>query len=368
MKYGKAVVALLIACLASADALSAGDEDRAGTQKNGGNSLVALPYAYYTPETKFAFGVGSIYSFRPSGAGPTVRPSNIRVALTYTQLSQIIMALMPEIYIDNEKYLFNGYFGFYKYPDKFWGIGNDTPASAEEGYRPKLFRSYTNVQKRIVPGLYLGLRYQFEYIKLDETDAEGVLRRRTVPGSEGGWASGLGVALTYDTRDNIYQPAAGMYHQAYAMFFQEGLGSDYSFRLLSLDLRKYFSVFGSHVLALQSFGSFISGEPPFQMMNMFGSSYWMRGYYYGRYRDRHMITFQGEYRCPLFWRFGAVGFAGFGDVGHDIEKFRLDEFKYSIGFGLRFLFDRQERINARLDMGFGEDGNSGIYAMVVEAF
>jgi len=53
---------------------------------------------------------------------------------------------------------------------------------------------------------------------------------------------------------------------------------------------------------------------------------------------------------------------------YPIQKFRLDEFKYSLGFGLRFVFDKQEGINARLDFGFGRGENSGIYALVVEAF
>jgi hypothetical protein len=42
--------------------------------------------------------------------------------------------------------------------------------------------------------------------------------------------------------------------------------------------------------------------------------------------------------------------------------------KYSAGFGLRFMFNTVEKINARLDIGFGNDGNFGFYALVTEAF
>ena len=128
------------------------------------SSFVALPYAYYTPETKFAFGVGSIHSFRPSNSSPGDRPSNVRLALTYTQRKQIILACLPELYFGKEAYYINGYYGLYKYPDKFWGVGGGTPDDAEEVYEPLWFRSYTNVQRRIVRGLYVGIRYQFEYI------------------------------------------------------------------------------------------------------------------------------------------------------------------------------------------------------------
>jgi hypothetical protein len=353
-------------------ALTSGVCAKAGYQpdslKQNRNSLVALPYAFYTPETKIALGAGILYSFRSSAALPDARPSNVRVALVYTQLKQIILAFLPEIYIENESYYLNGYCGFYKYPDMFWGIGNDTQDDAEEDFEPIYFKSNLNIQKRILPGLYIGLRYQYEYIHLRKTDGQGVLQYGTILGSEGGSTAGLGFIINHDTRNHIYQPSSGFYNQIYAMYFGRAVGSDYSFESVSFDLRKYTALFGSHVLALQMYDSFIFGDPPFQMLNMFGSSYWMRGYYQGRYRDKNMITFQAEYRLPLFWRFGAVAFAGFGDVSNEASKFRISDFKYTIGLGLRFVFDRQERINARLDVGMGKEGNSGVYALVVEAF
>jgi outer membrane protein assembly factor BamA len=288
--------------------------------------------------------------------------------LTYTQQKQTTISFLPEIYFKNESYYFNGFYGYYKYPDKFWGISNDTPDTAEEDYEPNHFKSYTNFQKRTKPGVYIGLRYQYEYISLKKTNDNGVLQYKTVTGSEGGSASGLGIIINHDTRNHIYQPSSGFYNQIYAVFFGKAMGSEYQFNLFSFDLRKYYSLFGSHVLAFQSYNSFISGNPPFQMLNLLGGAYWMRGYFIGRYRDKNMVTFQAEYRLPLFWRFGAVGFAGFGDVASQIDKFQLNDFKYTVGFGFRFMFDSQERINARLDIGFGKGGNSRIYALVIEAF
>lgn len=367
-RKGRFIINLLFASCVISNTVSA--EERVGPDslQHKRNSLVALPYVYYQPETKFAFGAGAVYSFRSPGSSPAVRPSSVRLAVTYTQLKQFIVALLPELYFKNEQYFFNGFYAFYRYPDKYWGIGNDTPDGAEEKYEPNYFRFYSSIQKRVVSGLYVGIRYQYEYINLVKTDAEGILQYGTVPGSEGGSASGIGIVVSHDTRDHVYQPSAGFYNQVSVVFFGNGLGSDYTFKLLSIDLRKYFSVFGSHVLALQTYDGFISGTPPFQMLHKLGGSYWMRGYYQGRYRAKNMITFQAEYRFPLFWRFGAAGFAGFGDVADRMDDFKIDEFKYSFGFGIRFMFDRRERINARLDFGFGKGGGAGIYAMVLEAF
>jgi outer membrane protein assembly factor BamA len=332
------------------------------------SSFVVLPYAYYTPETKIAFGAGSIYSFRTADAFPDGRPSSLRAAATYTQLGQIILALLPEIYLQKERYYYTGFYGYYRYPDKFWGIGGDTPDGAEEGYRKNDFESSTSLQRRIAPGIYAGALLQYRYMDVDETAPRGALQAGGIAGSRGGSASGLGVIVRYDTRDHVYQPSTGFYHQCSAVGFGRAIGSDYTFNLLSLDLRMYRSLFGSHVLALQTYDTFISGEAPFQMLGLLGGSYWMRGYYLGRYRDRNMITAQVEYRLPVWWRFGAVGFAGVGDVAGDAGKFRIDRLKHSVGCGVRFMFDTREKINARLDIGFGSDDNAGVYAMVLEAF
>ena len=89
-----------------------------------------------------------------------------------------------------------------------------------------------------------------ENIKLKNTDVDGVLQYETIPGSEGGVASGLGFLVSYDTRNNIYFPTQGSFHQAYIVFFDQLLGSDYQFNLYTLDLRKYYSIFNSQVAGI----------------------------------------------------------------------------------------------------------------------
>lgn len=334
------------------------------------SSFVALPYAFYSPETKFAFGAGSIYSWRSRNSLSGSRPSSMKIAATFTQKKQLIVALVPELYFKDESYYLYGSFAFYHYPDKFWGIGNDMPDEAEEDYSMDYVKTFFNLQKRVARGLYIGGRYQFEHIELIETADGGMLKNGAIPGSEpgGGSASGLGFIVNYDTRNNVYYPSRGRYFQLYGVFFEETIGSDYTFNTFTLDLREYRSAFGNHVIAFQSLGIVTGGTPPLQMTALLGGSYWMRGYFAGRYRDKNMIAFQTEYRFPIAWRFGGAAFAGLGDVAPEIGAFRLKEFKYSLGFGVRFMFDTQEKINARLDFGFGRYGNNGFYVMVTEAF
>ena len=93
----------------------------------------------------------------------------------------------------------------------------------------------------------------------------------------------------------------------------------------------------------------------------------MRGYYDGRYRDRHLLAFQAEYRLPVWGKFGLVGFAGLGRVAPTLGGLDFSGLKYSAGFGLRFKIAPREGANLRIDWAFGQ-GTSGVYFTAGEAF
>jgi len=94
----------------------------------------------------------------------------------------------------------------------------------------------------------------------------------------------------------------------------------------------------------------------------------MRGYFAGRFRDHKLITGQAELRYPLWRRFRGVVFAGAGAVASSLDHFTWGGLKPSAGFGLRYVFDVRENIVLRMDFGFGENGNNGLYIMINEAF
>jgi outer membrane protein assembly factor BamA len=129
----------------------------------------------------------------------------------------------------------------------------------------------------------------------------------------------------------------------------------------------FFEVAPGQVLALQGAGEFIDGAPPFQSLATFGGSNILRGYYYGRYRDKNCVALQVEYRIPVWWRFGLVGFAGVAQVADKINHFASNRFWFAGGLGLRFFWNPEERISLRLDYGIGTN-SSGMYITATEAF
>jgi outer membrane translocation and assembly module TamA len=106
-------------------------------------------------------------------------------------------------------------------------------------------------------------------------------------------------------------------------------------------------------LALNSWWSFTHGNPPFQHISLIGGSELMRGYFEGRYRDRHAMVHQAEYRLPIYRNLGMVFFGSAGQVADSIHSYGLKRFRYGGGLGFRYKLN-PEGLNIRLDIAFGD--------------
>ena len=339
-------------------------------------STVVLPIIFYMPETRLGFGGGGLLTYRAKNSPEEARPSSLYFQAYYTQNKQWGIELKPEVYLNNEAYLINGYFKMSKFPNKFWGIGNDTP-DLEEGlededylnYTPKMFNFDLSVQRRILKEerLYAGIQFKYENLDIIEAAPLGLLVSGEVTGSTGGNLASLGFILNWDRRDNIFFPHSGNYFQLTADFNSPTFGSDFKFTTVKFDLRKYFPVLKSHVFAVQAILQTVTGSPTFRHMSEIGGDLVMRGYYSGRYRDMSMMVLQTELRFKVWKLFGAVVFASVADVADKLGELSLGNLKYTVGIGLRILVVPKEGTNIRLDYGFGK-GTSGFYILANEAF
>jgi outer membrane protein assembly factor BamA len=331
-------------------------------------SLVVLPVVYYTPETRLAFGAGGIYIFPLKGASLAARPSYFQTIAVYTQNKQFTLSLEPNLFLRNETLLINSLLELKKYPDKFWGIGSDAPDSAEEDFTPAQQSLSISFQKKVSRqiSIYVGLKYDLEHYNFLKFEADGQLAAGHITGCRGGILSGLGLVLNLDSRDNIFSAFRGNYFQVSAQLFSRFLAGDYNYFKFKADLRCYLPLWQAHVLALQGVFQAVPGETPFMALPPLGGDSLMRGFYLGRYRDKVLLAAQVEYRLPLWWRFGLVGFAGIGGVADRIGCLSAGRFKSSCGLGLRFRLNR-EGAKLRLDFGYGKE-TSGVYFTAGEAF
>jgi hypothetical protein len=339
-----------------------------------GNTLVPLPVLFYQPETKFGFGGLVSYYFWLTdppiiGSGERFQPSSLTAVAVYTTAKQVITSLDGELWLGDGRWRMLGNLGFSKFPTKFWGIGNNTPEAAEEDYTPLIFTSLLELQRGIGKGWFLGGVAQAGYRQLRDVEEDGLLDSGTIPGSEDGSAIGLGALVSWDTRDNTVYPRSGFYHQLRGVLYDGFFGSRYDFGSYTLDLRAYGSLFRTHVFALRAIGVASSGTPPFDLMPQVGGDQLLRGYFQGRYRDRQLLAVQGEYRLPVWWRFGAVAFGALGQVANQWGDVAFDRFHPAVGGGIRFLISPDEGLHLRADYGWGFDVNSGgFYLSIGEAF
>ena len=334
------------------------------------NGIFALPLLYYTPDTRWAAGAAGVYYFKvkPSlNAALHPRVSYLQFLADYTQNRQLDAWATWHVFTQDENYLLKGDLRFRDFPDRFYGIGNNTSKSQEEKYSYNLFVLKSLQLKKIKPGLFVGFDYELEYEYGFSYTAGGLLEAGNITGYKGGVGSALGIVGIIDTRDNIINPYRGRYAEFSSYFFLPQLKSTFSFQTINATYQQYWQIRPKHILALQAKGRFTFGSVPFLDLSTLGNDDILRGYPKNRFRDRHFMATQVEYRFPLWWRFGAVAFAGAGDVFGPSSDLNFQNLKYSVGTGLRFVVDPAERLNIRLDYGYGTEGGY-FYFMVGESF
>jgi len=329
-----------------------------------------LPVVFYLPETSVLISVANLLTWKNPENPEDGRPTSVINSVTYTLRNQVVVQNTSDIFLSNAIYHIGTLLSYRFFPDSFFGIGNDNLESAEERYNGHTVELELLGEVRVWDRLYVGGLYVLNYTTIEDTDPNGQLVRGDILGSRGGLVSGLGMVVTYDHRDHVNYPEHGGFYQLRSVFHDNILGSDFGFTSTTLDLRYFITLIENHVLAMRSLTTIGTGNPPFQAMAELGGLGLMRGFFSGRFRDRTMVAFQGEYRVNIAWGFGAAVFGSLGQVAANIGDVRVARFRSTGGLGLRYRIIEESKINLRLDVGFGHLGDLsfGVYFNVLEAF
>ena len=287
----------------------------------------------------------------------------------YSLKKQFITAVNGTIYFPEEKFILNQQLSYSFFPDKFWGLGSNTPDSNAESYNFRQFYIYLHGQRSITRHVYIGIIYEFQRLFEVSYKQGGLFDKENVHGRGSYYISGLGASFTYDTRNDAFAPDKGIFLQGYFDHFAPVFGSNFRYTNYVLDARRFIKIYKQQVLAIQAYAFFNGGTVPLRSLASFGGANSMRGYYDGRYRDKNQVVFQAEYRVPIYHRLGAVGFGGVGNVSNKCDFLSIGDLKYSYGGGLRLGLSKSEKINLRLDYGISGGGRSqGFYFQLGEAF
>lgn len=350
------VVALL--ALAATAAGAQAPEPRAST--------VILPVIGSAPETGLVYGVTALRATRPA-ADDITRPSLTQVYAAYTTKQQFSTWAEIDWWTPGNVWRLNANVEYRDFPLPYYGVGGDTPKSAEEFYSARGPLGFVTVQRQIVPHGYVvgGMKWWSQ--ENANRAPTGALASGGVAGAAGGRVLLAQLGVAWDTRDNVLAARTGDYTQLTWSQSDRAIGSEFMFRRLALDARHYVPLGGSRSFALQLLGEHTLGEAPFDQLALVGSSSMLRGYTKGRYRDRTLLGAQVEFRAPVYGRFSSVLFAGGGAVAPSPRLLTTAAVLPSYGGGLRYAMGQSGGSLIRLDVGLGRDA-MGIYVGFQQAF
>jgi hypothetical protein len=337
------------------------------TIKEKKTSTLVFPVLGRAPETSWTFGAASVTVFKTDPKDSLLRTSTVPLGLVYSLKHQIIISNGVNLYFPKEKYIFRLENTYTKFPDKFWGIGYNTPYSNLENYEYSQLFINPQFLKKVYKDYFVGICAEYQNAFYIHHNAGGIFDQENIAGKDGSRSVGLGLELSRDNRNSSFSATKGGLVKLLTVVFNKAFASQYNYSYTELDVRKYISLNKNNVLAFQLGSTLTFGNVPYRNLATLGGPNMMRGYYGGRYRDYNVVAFQVEERMHLFWRIGIVGFAGLGQVSDNLTHWHLDKIKYSIGSGLRFAVLPKEKLNVRLDYGFGYKSQN-FYLTVTEAF
>lgn len=327
-----------------------------------------VPIVSYKPETRWQLGVSFSHFFRANHADSSLtRPSVVRVNTSYTQNNQWSVRPMLDVFTSGNKYNFRGIFQYTSFVENYWGIGNNTTNATRESYAFRQAKADFKATRLVSKGIYAGLQFNYEHLYAVSNSDAGFMKTSGVDGVNGYEALGLGPALSFDSRDHVYFPKRGHFIDLTATFYPGRFSSTGAFRTVIVDARKYIGLWKENVLALQVYGNFGSGHVPYRLMGTLGNESYMRGYYFGRFRDLNAMAAQAELRKQVWGPVSVVLFGGAGNVSNRVDELG-SKVKPMCGAGLRFKAIPREKINMRLDYARGINGISGVYITLNEAF
>ena len=319
--------------------------------------ILPVPTVGYSPETKTYLGAVTLFTLDFYQDSVT-RTSNAKFEFNYTWNRQLILEAEWNYFFREEKWFTKGRLHYSEYPDFYYGVGSETPESNKLLYQSNRIIFEANILKMAGSKFFIGPNVK--YIKYYNVSYTSVL---SFPELSDHSTFGIGITLLKDSRDNLLTPRKGIY-----LNINSGYNfSDHNYGEVTVDLRGYKTWCQKFTWANRLISEFNFGKPPFYDFAFLGGDKYVRGYSYGRYRDKNLTSWQTELRFPLVWKFGIAAFGGLSNLYHT-GSFNLKNTKTNYGLGVRFLVDKHDRTNLRLDYAIGDGENSGFYISFGESF
>lgn len=332
------------------------------------SEFAGIPALFSTPETGVGGGGAVVY------LGPKIKSRRdfALVGATLTERKQFLTAGFFEIFDSSEYFSFETQFKLTKYPDFFFGVGNQTRLEDKDLYtmRSREVGVALKIAPSINPKHQLGIGLHQDITEFDPFKEGGTLANGDYEAKDGGVSRDLTFSWQYQNNDDDFDPHEGS-RIAWDLYrSSKYFGSDFENLRFWSNNALFLPVSKKSTLALQLYGQFSNGEVPWYHLAQTGGTNLLRGYFMGRYRDQQLLATQAEIRRHFYRRIGIVAFAAIGQVAPKTSDLFKDSPLVGWGGGLRFRLTKNQKINARLDVGFNrtEPTKPSLYLYILEAF
>jgi hypothetical protein len=176
-------------------------------------------------------------------------------------------------------------------------------------------------------------------------------------------ASGLGLGLSYDSRDNTLTPSKGWLWRLEQTSYAPAFGSDNTFQSYRAHVYGYFQLADEWVLGTRADYRAVRGDAPFYQL----PSIDLRGIAYGRYQDDNVGMVEAELRWNFMPRWAVLGFGGAGRAWGRTLDFGDASTHTAEGVGFRYLIARALGLYAGVDWAWSQ-GDHAYYIQVGSAW
>ncbi|GJM63810.1 BamA/TamA family outer membrane protein [Persicobacter diffluens] len=339
-----------------------------------------VPMPFYDPTSKWGISLINMFNYYPDKNDLVSPPSSTVFAISGTTNKSLMGGFKQSLYLKEDLWRINAM--------AFYGQINSTMLLLEDPQEvgspvvsvdpaTGIFSANLMVERRVFSRVYVGVGYLFNGRKVEGSNEEerAILQRN---GFSEDWVSahGLRYSVTFDSRDNIYYPYAGLYFKTN---IDQMMGENAT-NIYTADYRQFFTLGDnvSNVLAVHGFGRFVSESASRNYWSSYGRSgpAVQRGYEQGKYMDRNLITAEAEFRKETPWMNHKLGFVGalsmgkvFGSNNGSGQSYNFQDAEWlpAIALGVRYRLLPYERMNLKFDYAQGKDG-AVFYFGISEAF
>ena len=323
-----------------------------------------LPGPHFSSDTGFGIGVIGMGLYRQDRRDTVSQMSDVAIFGDITTKSSYTIGVFGTHVFPYNRGRIEYDISANYFKEKFWGMGYDMGnEDSNEGMMKRWkITAKANFLWQVARNVFVGPSLTYDYAHVNEID-----RPELLDGQDGNvWNLGVGFTIAYDTRDIITRPTRGVYATVSQLFHPKFMGSGYAYTTTDFRFNTYAKLWRGAVLGGDLRGTLNFGDPSWATMSLLGNSSTMRGYYKGRYRDKHKMEAQVELRQHVWKRNGVVVWAGVGTVFGKFSAIHFDRLLPNWGFGYRWEFKKNG--NVRLDYGFGKSGIQGFVFNINEAF